>query len=541
MKKIVSIAGVVVVFLLLLLLLIPAVVDAEKFRPIIQSTMEQALKRKVAFDQIQLSLLPSPSITLNNFRLQDSRLPAGIDFLTSRSVKMSVDPISYFTRETPEIRSIEIAEPVVQLNAAMLQPSRESAGPAGGTERENARQALKNMVLQLDGMTVKFWENGSEKQPAMTVKNMRARFWDPNPPEGNPFEMPQAEMDLAGSTITSSYVSVPMEVENGTVQLIQNRLLLDHFRGRLEDSSLEGKIQVESLLEPVVHFQLTCPDLKVESLERWKTVGISQLSSVNATGISAASGSTLAKEVRSTIDGTLGVERLWIGPRQAQKVVMQLRWTEGQLAIDRMQGQMYGGSLISSGQIGFETAIPTYQLKTEIREALLQQILPPGSDKKSSMEGKLDLDAVLNGSGLNFHKEKTMQDLRASGKFTVREGKINTFDISEKLKVLNTLAKLASGDSGISSQIQIQSDFQFDGKEVRSRAMEVRAGLLTLFLDGSFTPKGYLDYQVEHKLQQPARGSDGLFGAIVGVVSSATQSTGPFRIRGTLEDLEVIF
>jgi len=322
-------------------------------------------------------------------------------------------------------------------------------------------------------------------------------------------------------------------VQEGMARLSQNRLLIEQVKAKLENSTFEGKIQVDSFLEPIVRFELRSPELRLETMESWRTIARNAVSPSQLEGIPSPG-------AKPDVQGTMGIERLIIGPRQVEQVAMQLHWEDNKLVIPRLQGKFYKGQLTSSGQINLAPKLPEYEIKAEVRQADLGLLIAQSAGKPR-MEGSLDLDAEMKGAGLDFNRDQAIQNLRSTGRFRVKNGKINTFELSEKLRFLTSLTQIASGDDKISSDIQVQSDFQFSGQEVKSRSMEVRTGLLTLLLDGSFTIKGYMDYHVQPKVQQPSRGQDSLFGAILGVVSGAVQNAAPFRVRGTLDNIEIIF
>lgn len=536
MKKFLIIMGGLLGIILCLAFLAPMVLDAEQFRPLVQKKLEQSLHKNVSFDRMQLSVLPAPTLKMENFRLKDQSLPASKDLMSSPAVSISVDPLSYL-KGKPEIRSIEITSPVINLSSGMLQKMNKTS-----TEKILAKtgvtsdMTMKQVDLQLEKMTIQYWNEPTDITPMVTMRNVRARFWDPDPPEGNPFEKIHTEVDIAGSQIESQFLSIPVHVDSGVVQVLQNKLTIENLALKMEDSLIKGKVQVDSMAEPVVRFEMNCPEMKLENLERWRGKVPSQLLT-EAAALTAGSSTLGAKP---DIRGTLGIERFFIGPGLAEKVVMQLHWEDGKILVQQLQGKMYEGQLTSSGQIMLQSAIPTYQMKAELKQAQLERMQTPTAGKKSAMEGLLDLTAQFSGAGLNFHQEKCLQQLRAEGNFVIQKGKINSFELSEKLKFLNALAKAASGDPGLSSDLNVQSDFQFDGQRVNNRAMEAHVGLLTLFMKGSFTPKGYLDYEIQPKLQQPAKGRDGLFGAIMNVVAGAVQSGAPFKVRGTMDNLEVI-
>ncbi len=114
MKRIVTIAGVVLGVLILILILVPLFVSANTFRPKLESMASQALGRKVQIGNLGFSLF-SGSLTADNLSIADDPNFSQSPFLTASSLKIGVKVWPLITSKQLEVTSIVIDKPVVHL------------------------------------------------------------------------------------------------------------------------------------------------------------------------------------------------------------------------------------------------------------------------------------------------------------------------------------------------------------------------------------------------------------------------------------------
>src|ERR1700758_124883 len=89
-RKIIYIAGGIVVVLLLMVILLPFVIDANRFRPEIESSLNTALNRKVDIGNIRLSIL-SGGVTVENIAISDDPAFNNGPFLKAKSLTVNVE------------------------------------------------------------------------------------------------------------------------------------------------------------------------------------------------------------------------------------------------------------------------------------------------------------------------------------------------------------------------------------------------------------------------------------------------------------------
>jgi AsmA protein len=146
--KFAKIAGIVVVVIVLLLLIVPFFVNADSFRPLLQSNAQQALGRNVQIGKLDFSLF-SGSLSADGVTIADDPKFSNPPFLTAKSLKVSVEVWPLITSHDLHVNSIKLEEPQVALisnaqgqwNYSSLGGS--NAAPANGAPKPAGTPAAK--------------------------------------------------------------------------------------------------------------------------------------------------------------------------------------------------------------------------------------------------------------------------------------------------------------------------------------------------------------------------------------------------------------
>jgi AsmA protein len=112
--KFAKIAGIVVVVILLLLLIVPFFVNADSFRPMLQSKAQEALGRNVQIGKLDFSLF-SGSLGADGVNIADDPKFSNAPFLTAKSLKVSVEVMPLIFSHDLHVNSIKLEEPQVAL------------------------------------------------------------------------------------------------------------------------------------------------------------------------------------------------------------------------------------------------------------------------------------------------------------------------------------------------------------------------------------------------------------------------------------------
>ncbi len=113
-RKVIYIVGGVVVLLLLVVVLLPFVIDANSFRPEIESSLNSALNRKVDIGNIRLSIL-SGGVTVDNVSISDDPSFNTGPFLKAKSLSVNLELLPLIFSRAIHVTGLTIDQPSVTL------------------------------------------------------------------------------------------------------------------------------------------------------------------------------------------------------------------------------------------------------------------------------------------------------------------------------------------------------------------------------------------------------------------------------------------
>jgi AsmA protein len=114
MKRILKIAGAVIAVLLLVAIALPFLIDANRFRPTLESRLSQALGRDVKVGNLKLTLL-SGGVTADDLSIADDPAFGHTPFVQAKSFHVGVDlPALVFSRQLM-VTSVTIDQPQIWL------------------------------------------------------------------------------------------------------------------------------------------------------------------------------------------------------------------------------------------------------------------------------------------------------------------------------------------------------------------------------------------------------------------------------------------
>ena len=114
MKRVFKIAGILLGLLILIALLIPLLVNADEFRPLLQTKLTAALGRQVTLGGLKLSLL-SGSVTASDLSIADDPAFSKSPFLRASSLGAGVELIPLITSRKLNVTGITIDQPQIEL------------------------------------------------------------------------------------------------------------------------------------------------------------------------------------------------------------------------------------------------------------------------------------------------------------------------------------------------------------------------------------------------------------------------------------------
>lgn len=175
MKKPLVITGVVVAVVLLLILCLPLFINANQFKPTIETKLTAALGRQVAIGDIKLSIF-SGGVTVSDISIADDPAFSKSPFLTAKSLKVGVELIPLIFSKQVDVDSIAIDSPDVNLihgpggkwNYSSLGASASSTSPAAKTPSNSAANPpLSVKKLEIKNGKIVVSTAGSSQKPSV--------------------------------------------------------------------------------------------------------------------------------------------------------------------------------------------------------------------------------------------------------------------------------------------------------------------------------------------------------------------------------------
>jgi len=114
MSKTLKIIGIVVAVIVLLLIIVPFFINADSFRPILQSKAQEALGRNVTIGKLGFSLF-SGSLSADGITIADDPRFSNAPFVTAKSLDVSVDVMPLIMSRELHVNSIKLVQPQVAL------------------------------------------------------------------------------------------------------------------------------------------------------------------------------------------------------------------------------------------------------------------------------------------------------------------------------------------------------------------------------------------------------------------------------------------
>ena len=200
MKRLLKIAGFVIAALLLVAIALPFVIDANRFRPMLESRLSAALGREVKVGNLKLTLL-SGGVTADDLSIADDPAFSRTPFLQAKSLQAGVDlPALIFSRRVA-VTSIAIDQPQIWLVqsaagdwnfSALGAGSSAKAAPAAPASASNLDLSVKLVKISNGRFTV--GRIGTHLKPVV-LENVNVQLSDFAVASSFPFS---ANMKVAG-------------------------------------------------------------------------------------------------------------------------------------------------------------------------------------------------------------------------------------------------------------------------------------------------------------------------------------------------------
>jgi len=513
MKKALIIAGVVVGVLILIVVALPLFINANSYKPTLESDLSGALGRRVEIGNIQLSIL-SGGVTVDNVSIADDPAFSSSPFLTAKKLTAGVNLLPLIFSKKLEVRSFTISDPQVTLlrspsgtwnfsSLGSTSPTKSAASPApnatsSGTSSSSTGSSAPNASvgsLKLVNGTLVVGTAGAQGKTE-TYSDVTFKASDLSRVSQFPFKL--TANTPGGGTISLDGNAGPLASNDMSLTPFTAKLNAEHI-----DLASTGFVDPSSGLAGVVSF----------------------------TGTFSSDGTLMSSQ------GTVKTERIRLvaggSPSTVPvNLVYTTTYTPKSQAGNLSQGDVHIGSAVAhlTGTFNTSGASTSLQMKlngqsmpaTDLQDVLPAAgiTLPTGASLRS---GSLNLDLALVGP---------LDKLVITGPVNLSNATLAGFDLKSKLGALGSFAGLGGGGNSGTEIQTLSANLRQDPSGTHAQnLLLVVPSIGTLTGDANISSNGQLDCKMDAKLG--GHGAAGAMGAALSFGGGKSQGGIPFKIEGT--------
>jgi len=502
-RKIIYIVGGLIVLLLIVAALLPFVIDANRFRPEIESSLNTALNRKVDIGNIRLSIL-SGGVTVDNIAISDDPAFNNGPFLKAKSLKVNVEMLPLIFSRAVHITGLTIDEP----NATLLR------SPAGtwnfstlGAKQDSGKTQVSSAAAT---------SSSSSSSPDLSVSSFSLK-------NGT---IVVGNTGAAARTHTYSQVNLKASDLSYTTQFPFQLTANTPGNGSIKLDGKAGPLNSQNTAATPLNAAV-----EVKNLDLKSTGFIDP--SAGISGVVDFSGTLVSDGTTATSNGKLTASHLQLVPAgspAAQPVQVdyetsyELKPQTGQLKngtvhIGKATANLTGGFNNSGAVAAVEMKLVGQNMPASDLETVLPAIgvtLPSGA---SLTQGTLNANLAINGP---------VDKLVITGPVDLSNAKLTGFDLGSKLGSISALSGIGKvGDT----EIQVFST------TVRVAPEGIRSDNLNVVLPSMGTMTGKGTISADHKLDFNVVMHLGKQSAPSGAIAANLAGGGiPVKIQGTASD-----
>ena len=233
MKRILKILAVIVAVLIVIAVAIPFFIDANTFRPKLESELTDALGRPVKVGNLSLSLL-SGSVSADNISIADDPAFSKSDFVQAKSLKVGVEMIPLIFSKTLNVTEVTLNQPEISLvrsesgekwnfsslggkNPSASKPAASPAPSSGGNQNFSVAKLTVN-----DGRLTVSRAGAGEKPHVYDKVNIEVTNFSPT--SSFPFKM-TAQLPADGSLKLDGKAG-PIDANNAAVTPVEAKVTI---------------------------------------------------------------------------------------------------------------------------------------------------------------------------------------------------------------------------------------------------------------------------------------------------------------------------
>jgi len=240
--------------------------------------------------------------------------------------------------------------------------------------------------------------------------------------------MQQLQMDVPETTDKQVLQKFAMDFD---LQGTKDSVALDNLKIALDDTQINGFINIAQFNNPAIKFNLIIDDIDIDRYSAPKQASVS----TPATAVAAVTTLIPIETVQAlNLSGDLSIGQLKVAQLKMSGVTFNLQAKQGILRTKQKIKQLYKGSYKGQMTINANSKTPTLALNEKIAgvqiEPLLKDLQP---DSVAKLKGTANIEAKLNARGNTIPAIKST--LGGKLNFALHEGAIREFNLQKIIDV----------------------------------------------------------------------------------------------------------
>jgi AsmA protein len=528
-KKPLMIVGGIVVVLFLIVLALPLFINANQFKPALQTQLGSALGRSVGVGDISLSII-SGGVTVSDVSIGDDPAFSKSPFLTAKAVSVGVEMLPLIFSKKLEVRSLTVKDPEVTLihaangtwNYSSLGGSAAKSAPKNPASGEGgAPGSLSVGKISIENGKIIVSAAGSSAKPSI-YQNVDLEASDLSYTSQFPFKLTATGPGNAAIKVEGK--AGPMDAADESLTPLDATVEVEHL-----DLANTGFTDASSGIAGVMDFKGTLSS-DGKQMNAKGTVKANKLK-LSATG--TPSSVPLNVDYATTYD---------LKSRSGNL-------NQGDIHIGSALARLNGAYNVASEPAKLDLRLNGQAMPVSDLEGFLPAVgvvVPPGSKLQG---GALTMNLTVSGPA---------DKLVISGPINLSNAKLAGFSLKSKLGALGSIPGLGgggSGDGGSDTDIQtLSANVRNDPSGTKIDNLNlVMPSLGTITGNGTVSAAGQLNFKLVANLAGAAGALTSVAGAAGGGITggltslagggggSKSGSNGiPFTVTGTTSNPQVI-
>jgi AsmA protein len=501
-RKPLIIVAVVIAVILVVLLVLPSLIDVNRYKPELQSTLGTALGRQVDVGNIKLAIF-SGGVEIDDLAISDDPAFSRSPFLKAKQLTVGVNLIPLIFSKKLEVRSFGVVDPEVSLwrNSAGIWNYSSMGGSAAKTKSKGGDSSSSNLTVEkltISNGKITVGTVGSHAQP-MVYQDVNLEASDLSTTTPFPFKF--SAKDPSNGAVKVEGKAGPIDQADTSLTPLNAKIGVEHLNlgasgGLLGSSSgLGGLLDFDGTLISDGHQFTSKGTVKTNKLKL------------------AANGAPSSVPVNVDYDTVYDLKK--------QSGTL----SQGDIHIGKALARLTGSYNIAGEQATLQMKMKGQAMPVSDLEGVLPAVgvtLPSGA---SLQGGTLDADLAITGPS---------NRLVIAGPINLSNSKVAGFNLKQKLGALGSFSGLGGG-GGSDTEIQtLSTNLRQDPEGTHAQNLNiVIPSIGTITGDGNVSASGQLDCKMVAKLSGGAAGAVSQVSKLSPLGGGSQGGGIPFKITGT--------